>query len=89
MELGERIDLLEGKVEDMEERVDKLEFTQTQFFNKLFKRLDNLEGKLKKMVKWLYRCLGIIIVLLLIIAIRSPQTASQILSSTGAVIKAL
>lgn len=85
----EKVDELEKHVEELDTRVSKVEESQDRFFSRLFKRLDNLEQKMSKMMKWIYRCLAIIILLLVIIAIKSPQTASQILSTTGMVIKAI
>lgn len=85
----EKVDELEKHVEELDTRVSKVEESQDRFFSRLFKRLDCLEQKMSKMMKWIYRCLAIIILLLVIIAIRSPQTASQILSTTGMVIKAI
>ncbi len=85
----EKVDELEKHVEELDTRVSKVEESQDRFFSRLFKRLDSLEQKMSKMMKWIYRCLAIIILLLVIIAIKSPQTASQILSTTGMVIKAI
>lgn len=85
----EKVDELEKHVEELDTRVSKVEESQDRFFSRLFKRLDSLEQKMSKMMKWIYRCLAIIIILLVIIAIKSPQTASQILSTTGMVIKAI
>lgn len=85
----EKVDELEKHVEELDTRVSKVEESQDRFFLRLFKRLDSLEQKMSKMMKWIYRCLAIIILLLVIIAIKSPQTASQILSTTGMVIKAI
>lgn len=85
----EKVDELEKHVEELDTRVSKVEESQDRFFPRLFKHLDCLEQKMSKMMKWIYRCLAIIILLLVIIAIKSPQTASQILSTTGMVIKAI
>lgn len=88
-DLEQRVEKLEDRVVTLDERMDRLEESNEKFFSKLFKRLDSIEGKMGKMMKWIYRCLAIIIVLLLIIAIKSPQTASQIISGTGAIVKAI
>lgn len=89
MNIDERVDQLEKQVSELDGRMDELEKKTEGFFSKLFKRIDGLDSKLTKMTKWIYRLLGVIIVLLIIIAINSPQTATQILSSAGTVIKAI
>ena len=89
MNIDDRVDKLEQRVSEIDGRMDELEKKTEGFFSKLFKRIDSLDGKLTKMTKWIYRLLGVIIILLIIIAINSPQTATQILSSAGTVIKAI
>jgi t-SNARE complex subunit (syntaxin) len=89
MDINERVEKLEQHVSEIDARIDEVEKKTEGFFSKLFKRIDNLDGKLTKMTKWIYRLLAIIIVLLIVIAINSPQTATQILSSAGTVIKAI
>ena len=89
MDINERVEKLEQHVSEIDVRIDEVEKKTEGFFSKLFKRIDGLDGKITKMTKWIYRLLGVIIVLLVVIAINSPQTASQILSSAGTVIKAI
>lgn len=89
MDINERVEKLEQHVSEIDARIDEVEKKTEGFFSKLFKRIDGLDGKITKMTKWIYRLLGVIIVLLVVIAINSPQTASQILSSAGTVIKAI
>lgn len=96
MNVDERLDQLEEHVEDIDrkmaeqdERIGQLEATSEKFFSKVLRKFDGLEAKMGKMIKWVYRLLGVIIALLIIIAINSPSTATSIMSSASAVFKAV
>lgn len=87
--IEKRVDNLEKHMEEVDTELVKVKKSQEAFFSLLFDKFDRLEKKMSKMMKWIYRLLFVIIILLCIIAIKSPQTASQILSTTGMVIKAI
>lgn len=87
--IEERVDNLEKHMEEVDTELVKVKKSQEAFFSLLFEKFDRLEKKMSKMMKWIYRLLFVIIILLCIIAIKSPRTASQILSTTGMVIKAI
>ena len=87
--IEERVDNLEKHMDEVDTELVKVKKSQETFFSLLFDKFDRLEKKMSKMMKWIYRLLFVIIILLCIIAIKSPQTVSQILSTTGMVIKAI